>query len=81
MPVSSLLLTLRNGDEHELFSLLEHFPSVVSAHRKGSRVALVLETRSAEEARERWEELSALDGVISLNLVYHNVEDLSEVDP
>ena len=80
MPISSIVIrTDGDGDQQVAHSVGALDGVSVSSVEPGVLIAIT-ETDSAEMDQRLWAQIQAMPGVLSLNLTYHNFEDLAEGD-
>lgn len=82
MPVTGLVAHLTD-DAREQARTLERLaadPRVTLGPREGPKLALVTETERAEEDAELFGELSRIDGVLQLFVVFHDFSDVGGVE-
>ena len=82
MPISSLIVRTQDGRENHVavaVSALDGADASV-ADPGSSNVVVITETTSKQQDTQIWELVSALPGVVSVSLAYHNFEDLLEGD-
>ena len=78
MPISSLVIKVA---EHEVEKVVEKISSLNGARVSdtiGNSIVTLTETASTAQDKEMLEQLEQIEGVISVNLIYHNFEDVEE---
>lgn len=76
MPISSVIV--RKTESMSGRDLADRIAAVDGAtleHQDVRHFVVVIEASSATEERGVWDALEALDGVVGVDLVYHNYED------
>ncbi len=80
MPVSSIVIRTDGDSDQQVAHSVEALDGVsVSSAEPGVLIAIT-ETDSGEMDQRLWAQIRAMPGVVSLNLTYHNFEDLVEDD-
>ena len=82
MPISSLIVRTQDGREYEVAEAVSALDGAdASVPDPGSsNVVVITETKSKQQDSRIWELITALPGVVSVGLAYHNFEDLLEGD-
>ena len=78
MPVSSFMIHVKNGTVRKSIEQLNGMKGVTVLENKQDKIVALSETSSRKEDRDLWDEIGNLPGVITLNLIYHNHEDLED---
>jgi nitrate reductase NapAB chaperone NapD len=77
MPISGLLVTAAPGRAEDAAAYIAGLSGVSVTDRPSpEQLVLVTETATREEDQALWEQLQAGPGVHSLELAYHNFEDI-----
>jgi hypothetical protein len=82
MPVSGLVLTLSPDPGLRALALeaLARDPRVTVGERIGARLPVVTETDTLLEHHALWSDLEAIDGVLLVQLAFHDFSDVAERD-
>lgn len=78
MPISALVVTIDEHSEAErvLLRSIAELPGVTCGGRVGGRVPVVLETDTLVQSRRTFDAIRDLPGVLALDLVQLNFEDV-----
>lgn len=80
MPISSLIV--RSTPEH-VTDVADQIRAVSGASVtdiKGENVIVITDTASQDEDKQIWNQIEQLNGVCKVDLIYHNFEDVEEVN-
>lgn len=75
MPISSLVLLTNQQKTNQVKKELNHFKMITSCESHDERLVLVTETKTQKEDKDLWETIKQIDGVLHVDLIFHNFED------
>ena len=75
MPVSSLVLLTNRQKTNQVKKELHQFKAITNCESHDERLILVTETNTQEEDKTLWETIKQIDGVLHVDLIFHNFED------
>lgn len=81
MPVSSLILKVRDGAAEEVATRLRAMPGVEVEDGPDGQLVVVTDTPDREADKNLGAAIDAVPGVVSQTLIYHNFEDVEEESP
>ncbi len=76
MPVTALVVTLRDATSSRALDRLKSDPRIDLGPLQGTRLPVVVETKTAREGRSIAEEFEELSDVTRVDLISVNFEDL-----
>ena len=79
MPISSLVVTTRQGHAARVAATLRGLDGVTVTDIRGEELVVVTETPDRGADKRVWDRVEATDHVLGVSLVYHNFEDLHGV--
>lgn len=77
--VSSAVVFARPECARDAVDAINRFPDAEVFHCEGGKIVVVLEGPNSKAAGDRLAEISLMEGVISANLVYEQVESLESL--
>lgn len=77
--VSSAVVFTRPERARDAVDAINRFPDAEVFHCEGGKIVVVLEGPSSRAVGDRLAEIALMDGVISANLVYEQVESLQSL--
>ena len=80
MAISSLVVVTEEGRQSEVAEALEALECVEVSSAEPAGLIVITETTSKQQDNTLWDEIGKVPGVVSVNLAYHNFEDLTEAD-
>lgn len=81
MPVSSMILKVREGASEEVSTRLRAMPGVEVEDGPNGQLVVVTDTPDRDEDKRLGAAIDAVPGVVSQTLIYHNFEDVEEESP
>lgn len=78
MPVSSLIIQADPKLLDEVRNAINELNGASVTRVEGASLVTITETTTKSEDKSLWEDFERIPGVISVNLIYHNFEDLEE---
>lgn len=79
--IASFALRFAVGKTHSVLQGMQHIPDCEVAHYDDQGHAILLfETNDSAAISEAHSRLNKLDGVMNVNLVYHHMEEIEELD-
>ena len=75
MPISGLVVTLRNGRERDAIDQIRQHPRFETGSHQSQRLPVVLDTPDRDEDKRCWQWLNALDGVDHVDVAMVHFED------
>ena len=79
--ISSAVVSVLPGRSLEIVAAIEAMAGAEVPVHEGGRIVVVLEGSSTGELGARLTEIGALDGVITANMVFEQIEELEAVLP
>jgi nitrate reductase NapAB chaperone NapD len=78
MPISSLLVKAQSKDVERIAGAIGAMPGAQVFRVAGEDIAVLTETTDRDEDKGIWDAVEALPGVVKIDLIYTNFEDLEE---
>ncbi len=78
MPISSLIVKAAEGHAEAIAQAVDAVEGASVSELVDKNLVVLTETKDEKEDRRIWDALNAIEGVVSVELVYHNFEDLRE---
>jgi len=78
MPISSLIVKTEPGRSAEVVAVVTGLPGITVSCAESDQLLAITDAPTEEGYRELFNQMEAIPGVISVNLVYHNTEDVTE---
>lgn len=79
MPISSLIVRTKPESTQDICEIFKTHPCISDAEIHGENVVITTETNSREEDKVLWNQIESVPGVLQCDLIYHNFEDLEEI--
>ena len=80
MPISSLVLEVAEGDESQVAERLASLPKIDLCAAGCGKLIVTTDTEDVDEDRALTARLATIDGVLSANVVYFNMEDCVDTE-
>jgi len=78
MPVSSLIVRTTAGAAPRAAHAVGALAGVTSCAVDDTDLVVITETRATAEDEALWKRIEQVEGVLAVELIYHNFEDLEE---
>ena len=78
MPISSLIVRTGEPDASRIVPALEAIGAVTSCDAQGPNIIVITETDATSEDEALWKTIEGVEGVVAVELIYHNFEDLEK---
>ena len=78
MPVSSLIVGTQEHQVGRVAEAIDRMPSTSVCRVVQNDIVVLTETRDQEEDRQLWNRMKQIPGVLTVDLIYHNFEDVEE---
>ena len=78
MPISSLIVVVEESRVDDVVGVINSLPGAKVTKTEGTNILTLTETDSPEADKGLWDSLENIPGVVGVNLVYHNFEDVTE---
>lgn len=78
MPISSIVIKSREDKTDQVVTGLKALAAVTIEHIKNDHIVAVTETLDHDEDKDLWAQIENMPGVMQLDLIYHNFEDIEE---
>lgn len=76
MPISSLIIRTTTERAAEVAEVANAIEGVSVTDIQGANLVTVTETDSRQDDKKLWDQLEKIEGVIAVDAIYHNFEDL-----
>lgn len=76
MPIASLVVRATLDMVDEVAQKIDEINGVTVTYVDGEKLVVLTETNSRDEDLETWEVIKGLNGVINLDLIYYNYEEV-----
>jgi nitrate reductase NapAB chaperone NapD len=76
IPISSLILRIGEGYSEAVRATVSSMEGVTISSEGENALAILSETVHPKEDKAIWAQLENIEGVLALELVYHNFEDM-----
>lgn len=76
MPISSLIVRTRPECAQHVATRVIEFEGASAPERREDCIVVLTETADRDADKELWGAIQAIDGVMGVDLIYHDFEDL-----
>lgn len=76
MPISSLIVRTKSERTQNVASSIGEITGAEVSRIEAESIVVITDTRDQHQDRRIWDAIEAMPGVIGVNLIYHNFEDL-----
>lgn len=80
MPVSSLIVSTQEHQAGRVAEAIDQMPSTSVCRVIQNDIVVLTETRDQQEDQRLWEQMKQIPGVLAVDLIYHNFEDVEEIN-
>ena len=78
MPIASIVVRTKDDCLEEVVDQVKQYEGVSISDIGRDKFIVVSETETREQDKNLWERLEAVPGVLKVDLIYYNFEDLEE---
>ncbi len=76
MPISSLIVRAAPEMAKQVADHIRRLSGADVSRIQGDSIVAVTETETREQDKKLWDDMKAIDGVLGVDLIYHNFEDM-----
>ncbi len=78
MPITSFVIQTQPDQTTSVIECIGCLPGASVTEQQDSKLIVITETANTEQDRALWNQMEQLDGVVTVDAIYHNFEDLGE---
>jgi nitrate reductase NapAB chaperone NapD len=76
MPISSIIVRTGKATQDAVVEAIANLPGATVSDVEPTGLIVLTETAESSEDKYLWDVISQMDGVLSMDLIYHNFEEL-----